>query len=330
MWALLNRTAFAASRNWTRDRTGAHWWVVAVKATYRIDAAGRLVLAEEQPPPLLAPETGADGQSLRVDSDLLAVKATTDINVVAHAHAPNGRPATVVHVALRAGPIDKQLVVHGERVYTDGVAGAAQPFQRRELGYALAFGGSDLGDPNPRHHRVDERNPVGRGFAVRAASLQGKPAHAIEYPSGDPARRGPAGFGPIAPGWLPRRALAGTYDARWERTKKPLLPDDYQPDFAQSSPVDQRPERPLVGGERVELRNLSPEGLLRFELPRVALRFTTHIGEARQRSPQVLTGLILEPELRRVALVWQTAVRVVAADADYLDATEIVEERPGR
>ena len=33
MWALRNHTPFAADRNWTRDKDGHHWWIVAIRAT---------------------------------------------------------------------------------------------------------------------------------------------------------------------------------------------------------------------------------------------------------------------------------------------------------
>jgi len=103
MWALKNQTPYAAERNWTRDKHGVHWWLVAVKATFDIAPSGRLTLADEQPPPVLAPEyLGEPGRSsLRHDSELLAVKPNTDILVHAHAHAPGGKPAPTVPVALR-------------------------------------------------------------------------------------------------------------------------------------------------------------------------------------------------------------------------------------
>ena len=64
MWALRNRTGYAAERNWTRDRDGVHWWVVAVRATFEIGAGGRLAPAGEQPPPVLAPvHFGEPGRS---------------------------------------------------------------------------------------------------------------------------------------------------------------------------------------------------------------------------------------------------------------------------
>lgn len=268
MWALRSRTGFAAERNWTRDRDGIHWWVVAVRATFDVGAGGRLGLAERQPPPTLAPvyfgEPGAS--SLRYDSDLLAVKPGTDVVVHAQAHAPGGHAAPTVPVAVRVGALEKRLIVHGDRVYYRGTAGltttAPRPFTMRPIRYEQAYGGRDFSDPDSRQHRIDERNPVGRGFAVRVATLINQPAHVIEYPDGDPAQRGPAGFGPIDASWMPRRTLAGTYDQRWSDSKKPLLPDDYDPRYALCAPSDQQTAQPLVGGARVVLTNLTPEGSL--------------------------------------------------------------------
>ncbi|GHG81750.1 DUF2169 domain-containing protein [Comamonas sp. JC664] len=336
MWALKNRTVYAAERNWTRDKEGVHWWLVAVKATFDITLGGRLRLADEQPPPVLMPEYfGAPGQSsLRKDSDLLAVKPGTEVLLDACAHSPRGKPVETVPVSLRLGPLHKVLHVHGPRTYSRGLLGTSmsrpQPFTTAPIRYESAFGGADASDSDPGKHRLDERNPIGRGFATRHAHLAGKPAHTIEYPNGDPAARGPAGFGPLDAAWMPRRKLAGTYDSRWERTKKPLLPDDYDPAFALSAPLDQRLEGALSGGERVELVNLTPGGALRFELPRIALGFTTHVARRSEEHGARLTTVLVEPDAMRLSLVWQGSLRVPAPDADYLDETEIVELREGQ
>ncbi|MDC0715841.1 DUF2169 family type VI secretion system accessory protein [Nannocystis bainbridge] len=330
MWALDNRTGYAAARNWARDKDGVHWWIVAVKATFDVSPQGRAVLADVQPEPVLAPEYFGDpgASSLRHDSDLLAPKPGTDVLAIAHAHAPGGRPATAVPVTLRVGALTKQLRVHGERTYDSLGVGlsAPEPFSTAPIRYEYAFGGFDTADPDPARQRMDERNPVGRGFVRRSLTRAGQLAHAIEYPDGDPADAGPAGFGPVDPSWSPRRQLAGTYDARWEQTRRPLLPADYDPEFAMSAPADQRAAGPVLG-ERVELHNMTPEGILRVEVPRVALAFTTRFGARRQEQPSRLTALILEPEERRLSLVWQSCLRVAAPDADYLDVTEIREHR---
>jgi hypothetical protein len=126
---------------------------------------------------------------------------------------------------------------------------------------------------------------------------------------------------------MPRRGLAGTYDQRWSQSKKPLLPDDYDPRFAMCAPADQQLAQPLVGGERVALTNLTREGSLAFELPRIALAFSSRFGRRREEHGPRLATVLIEPEERRLSLVWQSALRVSSAQADYLDETEIVESR---
>jgi len=328
MWTLFNHTPYGADRNWTRDKDGVHWWIVAVRATFDITPTGELRLAEEQVPPLLAPEYFGDAarSSLRYDSDLLAIKPSTDVLLVASAHAPGGRPASAVPVSLRVGNIQKQLVVHGERVYRGNgqSTSSPSPFVTRPIRYELAFGGMDLSDPDPAKQRIDERNPVGRGIA---AQVNDRPAHSIEYPNGNASSAGPAGFGPIDPAWMPRRALAGTYDDRWAKNKAPLLPDDYDPAYALSSPVDQRPAKSLVGGERVELINLTPQGRLAFEVPRISLEFRSLFGPRREpHLTSLISTLLIEPDERRLSVVWQTTMRVAAPEVDYLDGTEIFEK----
>jgi hypothetical protein len=336
MWALRNLTPYAADRNWTRDKDGHHWWIVAIRATFDLGADGRPTPAEEQLPPLLAPEYfGEPGKtSLRYDSDLLAPKPATDVLLVANAHAPGGRPAATVPVGLRVGAIQKQLLVHGERFYrstpTGMLVSAPQPFTTRPIRYELAYGGIDVADPDPRNHRFDARNPIGRGLAVEPRRLVDQPAHSIEYANRDPAQSGPAGFGPIDPAWQPRLALAGTYDEGWARSKKPLLPDDFDPAYALSSPADQRLPQPLVGGERVDLVNMTPQGRLVFDLPMLAFACTSRFGARREPHAAQLATVLVEPDAARLSLVWQSRLRVPAPEADYLDETEIVQTGSGR
>lgn len=334
MWALDNRTAYAAERSWTRDRHGVHHWLVAVQASFDVALDGRLRLADEQPPPPLEPEHRGDPAttSLRRESELLMAKPGTDVLVEAHAHAPGGRPARSVDVALRvADVLEKRLVVHGTRVYTRGLAGLTPssplPFTRAPIEYEWAYGGTDLSDPDPSRRRIDPRNPVGKGVASDPARLVDRPAHAVEYPDGDPARRGPAGFGPISCSWSPRRELAGTYDERWSATRRPLLPADYDERHALAAPVDQRLPAPLRGGERIELLHLTPEGALRLELPTIRLALVTRF--AGRRTPEehgaALATVHVFAEERRLVLVWQGALRVAAPLADLLDATTVRE-----
>ena len=328
MWCLDNRTPLAAERNWIRDKDGVHWWLVAIAATYDIDDRGGLELADEQLPPLLAPEYFGDaGQSsLRRDSDLLEAKPGTDVIVHGSALAPGGRPAESVPVTLRLGSIDKRVVVFGERVYYEGAVGqtttSPTPFVEQPIRYESAFGGGDVSDPDASKWKLDERNPVGRGFAGKDANT---PAHTIEYASGRPNATGPAGFGPIDRGWLPRRPLAGTYDAGWIESRKPLLPTDYDPAFGLSAPADQRSPVPLLGGERMAVSNMTPEGMLVVELPRKRFALSTRFGTKEHEHGAHLTTVLLETEERRLSLVWQSALRVRSPEVDHLDETTIEE-----
>lgn len=156
------------------------------------------------------------------------------------------------------------------------------PFVHHPIRYERAFGGKDLADRDPTKHRIDTRNPIDRGFATKKAHLLNQLVHAIEYPKGDPQKVGPAGYGPIDSFWSPRIRYAGTYDAAWEKSKKPLLPDDYDERFALCAPADQRTQRPLHGGERVECINLTPQGRLVVELPKIDLAYTTFVDTRRE------------------------------------------------
>jgi hypothetical protein len=332
MWALSNRTPYAAERNWIRDKQGATHWLVAVKATFDVAPDGRLKLADEQPAPLLAPEHRGDPAktSLRLDSDLLAIKPGTDILVDACAHAPKGRPAPMVPVSLRVGEIEKTLLVHGTRVYYRGTVGLTTtnpiPFTSQPIHYEWAYGGTDTSHDDPRKHRIDARNPVGKGLATDIKRLEKQPAHTIEYPRGNPEKVGPAGFGPLCSYWSPRLERGGTYDQRWEKTKKPLLPDDYDERSALAAPDDQRPAKPLRGGETVTLVNMSPAGALRFDLPKIFLTFRTLFGRRSEEHRSTLTTVFVDAESAKLSLVWQSSLRVLPRQVDYLDETIIGEK----
>jgi hypothetical protein len=231
---------------------------------------------------------------------------------------------------LRVGvAIDKTVLVHGDRVYRRtgiGVGPSAPvPFTTRPIRYEWAFGGSDTSDPDRSVHRIDTRNPVGRGVAIRAKNLIDQPAHAIEYPRGEPAQSGPAGFGPIDRAWSPRRELAGTFDARWMSSKRPLLPDDYDPAYALCAPADQRIGGFLHGGETIELVNMTPDGLLRFAMPSRYLSFRSRFGSRYRAHSGQLATVHIDAQEFRLHLIWQSALEVAARDADYLDETQVVE-----
>lgn len=332
MWALTNKTAYAAERNWVRDKSGMHHWVVAVRATFDVSPEGRIQLADVQPPPALAPcYRGEPGlSSLRWDSDLLYVKTITDVVADITAHAPKGKQCRAVDVSIRVGPIRKKLLVHGPRTYSKYggrvVPGPSQPFDVANIVYEAAYGGWDTTSEDSREHRMCMENPIGRGFALRSDALVGRPAPTIEYRGKGSDSVSPAGFGPVDTTWTPRRERAGTYDEAWARRKKPLLPDDYDDLYASCAPADQQVHTMLRGGEPVELLGLTDEGVLRFTLPSVRLDFSTRFGRKRVAHEGALATVLLLSD-RRFSLIWQTSLSVASRDGDYLDET-VISEKP--
>jgi hypothetical protein len=331
MWDLDNLTPYACERNWLRDKSGAHQWLVAVKATFVL-ADGELLLTEDQPAPLLQPTWRGDPatSSLLVDSDLLATKPGTDVVLDSRAFAPGGRPTKVVDVSLSIARRLKTLRVWGPRTYTRGLLGLStsesQPFTDQPIHYEWAFGGLDLSPGDPGKGRIDERNPVGRGVAASSQDLLGRPAHTIDHAHDERAGTSPAGFGPISYSWMPRRARAGTYDARWEASRKPLLPDDYDERFGSCAPDDQWCAEPFTGGELVRMVNMTPDGELAFGIPRIPLSFETVFRTGPIRHSAKLSTVFIVPHKRLVSLVWQSALRVPIRDVDYLEFTTVAED----
>lgn len=337
MWTLVNRTPYAADRTWVQDPDGTKRWVVVVKATFGIHTDGRLTLADEQLPPLLAPEYhGVDGaSSLRYEADLVPPKPGTDVVLVGHAYAPGGRPATHVPVALGVGSQRKILAVTGDRVWKRSLVGtvvpsAPVPFLRLPLVYERAYGGHDACSSDPEAQRMFAENPVGIGHVAHRASLLGRLVANVEQPGATPGSPRAAGFGAICSHWSPRRELAGTYDARWAATRRPLLPEDFDPRFHLCAPQDQQHVPHLRGGVPIELVNLTLGGVLRFDLPKIWLRFRTRLrsphGERRQEHRAKLHTVVLEPEHPRVLMVWHTSLACHDRADELQDTT--IEEKP--
>ncbi len=328
MWLLHNTTPYAAERAWVRDKNGLHHWITAIKGTFSIRENGDVVLAEVQEAPRDLPLYWGDpgASSLRYEVDLGPMKVNTDVLVNASAYA-NG--ASQVAVTFRLGSLHKSLVVYGERYFgrTMGVPTIrdAEPFSSKPIRYESAWGGTDRRDPRREAH--DPRNPIGRGLVTARAHLDGQAAPTIVYPRGNFAEQEPAGFGAIASYWSPRRELGGTYDDAWRTSKFPLLPDDYDDAYTLCAPTDQRPPSYLRGGELVELVNMTPNGGMRFSLPKLAFGLTTEFGPRREEHHARLVSIVIEPDDRRLLMTWQSSLAVHASEAAYLDRTRIREKR---
>ncbi|KIG19048.1 putative exported protein [Enhygromyxa salina] len=337
-----NRTPFEATHLLTPDGQGGEAVLLVVKATFEIGADGRPQLVPDPAPIRLCDEFIGDPSlgSPLADTDLALFKPRVDVVVVgAQAHAPRGRPIDKLFVELHVGHPDgvqsseaahdagqaqliKSLLVTGDRVWVDDQPGEPLPFVSMPLGWERAYGGTVRGRDGELD--LDQRNPLGIGWA---GARSGDPAVLSELPNvEDPAstmvRRQtacvPAGFGVVSRAWLPRRALAGTFDIGWQRRRWPLLPHDHDPACNQSVAADQQLER-FVGGEPVRLVNLTPEGEWLFRLPH--LDVPIHAIRAIRASRAIRAGQLervglrvdtieIDPERRRLSLTGRVALPV--------------------
>jgi hypothetical protein len=303
MWNLVNLTPFAAERCFARDLDGVEYFVVAIKATFDLRADGSLQVAGTQQPIAYAPvyRGEATASSLVTDLDLVLGKPAADVLVRGHVHAPDS--ARELLVELRVGAHSKTLVAFGlrrwEKTWNGWRITPPEPFTRVPLVYEEAFGGPD-----------DLRNPVGRGLVTTPLPGADTPLPALELADGRITswleRPQPAGFGPLAPHWSPRRELAGTFDDTWRRERMPLPPLDADPRRLQSAPADQH--HSLTGGEAIQLRNCTPSGLLRFTLPRVQFQVRSQFGAAWvDHCPEIRT-VEVDADAGRLVVVWHSAL----------------------
>lgn len=337
MLQLQNTTPFKANITVIPDRAGIDTLYVVVKATLQIRP--KLSLADEQAPVVLADTYHGDpaASSLKAPSELHIGKPGTDVLLVGSAWAPAGRPARQTHVSVAVAERQATLLVSGDRVWRDGRPSDPQPFESMPLVWERAFGGS--------HRRgetllSEERNPVGCGFAGEPPAadqkdqpppdLEGQPLPNIEHPEAPLQQAGqksaPVCLAPIAASWLPRRAFAGTYDERWQRSRAPYLPDDFDPRFLQCAPPEFAFDRYLKGGEPVRVSGASPDGPIAFTIPDPRLVVAVTIAGSTEEPPAHLETLWIEPDQNRVCFTWRAAV---PCDRRVLKVEKIVVSRAG-
>jgi len=318
MLQLENKTPFEVAAHLFPDPQAVDTLYVAVKATFTLSP--RLEVAPRQVPIWEADEYVAEpGQSsIRYPSEAHPAKPATDVIFVGSAHAPDGTPVEQLTASLQVRELARQLCVSGDRVWTGSWVGPAftppEPFETMPLVWERAFGGVHVVDAAAGKVYAEERNPVGCGFRGKRgrSELKGQPLPNIEDPqqlvssAGDKSE--PMGLGCIAPAWLPRRSYAGTYDEAWQKTRAPYLPLDFDPRFFNCAPPALVCRGHLTGGEPVELRNLSPRGLLQFVIPTCVFKLCIDVA-GRRESPELrMETLLLEPDDDRFAITWRAAL----------------------
>ncbi|WP_086931504.1 DUF2169 family type VI secretion system accessory protein [Agarilytica rhodophyticola] len=249
-----------------------------IKATFDISPDGKLKFAEKQMPVDLAGKYTADPEtsSYLVEPETAFIKLTTDVVIIGDAISSRG-PVQHLLVDIHVGDLHKQMAVFGDRHWIKQTIGyemsRTTPFETMPLTYENAFGGWDRRHDDLAKQGFEARNTVGKGYfrtdVEHTDALM--PLPNIENPnaliSDIKDKPEPVGCGFTLPHWQPRAALAGTYDENWQKTRSPLLPEDFNRAYFNAASPGFIASQYLSGKEQVVIKNMTPEGHLQFQLP---------------------------------------------------------------
>lgn len=309
------------------DQHGYEHVLTVAKATFDIQPDGRCTLARQQHPMTLSDEHYGDPavSSIRYECDFALRKPRADVIVNGSAYARESTPTTEVTVGIAIGPIRKVARVVGDRIWVRSLLhgyqpSEPQPFTTIPLIYERAFGGVDARGDDVRTHGHEIRNLVGVGYFARGGfGIYGTPLPNLEHPEhplrSPTDRPAPIGFGYVSRNWAPRYTYAGTYDQAWKDHQFPYLPEDFSEQYFQGAPQDQQCPY-LQGGERVVLLNMTPEGRIAFDLPRLEVPMRLVLRSGHRSLEPNLDTVIVEPDARRCMLVWRASTRLTGKLTD--------------
>jgi hypothetical protein len=326
-----NTTRFAVAPVFIADETLRPVVVVVVKATFAFGHNGAVELVEEQVPVNLGGEPWSDEpiSSQKYEPEVALLKLATDVALVGHARPPTVN-ATEVDVGIKVGPVRKVARVFGDRYWmlVNGEARRSRtgPFAVPiPLAWERSFGGRDELHSTPEKVSLEPRNPVGTGFGRPLSKEQ----EVLKLPNiEDPANLisaygqtvTPCGFGFISPNWEPRASFAGTYDARWDASRKPLLPLDFDRRFFNAAAPGLVAPGYLRGDEEVVVMNTTAAERLAFRLPgvqpprcRVVLR-----GPRDTELAMNLDTVIVNTDEQRLFLLWRAFTFVGSGPHDVV------------
>jgi hypothetical protein len=271
------------------DQNGELDCVVAVRATFMHKQDSALKFCDEQEAFQWTDTYEGDPHAsiLLRQTDLTPQKLGTDVTFLGTSFAPGGQEAKSWTCGIQVGPVKKTLAIHGERHWhpifrtskaplmarpkkpalEDWRLGVAKPASSMSIDWTRAFGGAVPGTGDPDRGvpaDVEPSNPIGCGIVdtscrdellrLRAPSVTAPEDKELNWRT----KYEPQGFGLVSPWWRARQRHAGTYDARWQQDRHPLLPEDFDPRFWQCGHPDLIAYPHLAGGESFQLTNLHP------------------------------------------------------------------------
>jgi hypothetical protein len=321
---LQNLTPFAAMARPSIDRNAVDVLLICVAARFLLPPPN--VQHDDPPeasavqaPPVMADEYwGApDRTSLKREGQATYYRPCTDVHVLGHAWAPEGRPVQTMAAGIEIADRRTVAVITGDRVWERGFSGGLvpsppMPFETMPLVWERAFGGRLSEDDQSAAYET--RNPVGVGMYASAERALGKRLPNIEHPQQQLTsihdRPTPVGFGPIARHWSPRREYGGTYNDQWVRTRAPFWPLDFDERFFCAAPASLQFTPHLRGGERVRLAGFHPEGIHDFPLPTYRFVADSAFKNTSDTRRLVLDAITFEPDDHAFTMIWRTAVPV--------------------
>lgn len=318
----LNLTPYRCALAFAQDARGLDVAVALLKATYSCDPDGEVtpLSGEAALPVFLGDQHYGDPvtSSLQYASDVAWTKRGTDVAVNGHAYG-RGNAATLA--SLRVGTVAKTVRVSGPRVLARvqgrAVVVGPRPFDKIPLRYEHSYGGT--GEDREGRPAPYPANPVGVGFSKRGEQLV---LPSFEDPAAPMQKPGvelvPVGFGFIPPGWTQRSRFAGTFDDTWFNEVRPLFPRDFDERYLNAVPPDQVTASKLVGGERVELKSLSPDvETLSFEVPTLELEAVFRVKGSATPVHMEVDTLLIEPDEHRFSLTFRGS-HAMREDIRYL------------
>ena len=311
-----NQSGLAFDSLFLSSEAGVPVFVPLLQATCAILSDGRVGLFSKQPPVNVAGEWHGDPalSSLKLEPQIAFMKLATDVVLLGHAY-PSRPGGAEGQIGIRVGPVQKVASVWGDRRLVGRVGARitpAEPFERILLVYERCFGGWDRRHENVNRHRCEARNPVGLGF--RDPGLG--PEDEVVLPNfEDPGRPysgygdtpPPTGFGFVQASWHPRSQYAGTYDEVWEKTRKPLVPTDFNRSFFNGASPGLIAPGYLEGNEEVVVIGATLEGRVAFSLPGFAppVCLVQVRGSSDVTLQTMLDTVVVDMDARALTMIWR-------------------------
>lgn len=300
LWEIEAHPSLSIKGRFECDENGNTMWVLVAKSAWMWINKGWV----EHPHPEIYDTPiylGEEGFSaLKHDSEFQCYKKNTDVIVYGKARSKGKRPIKVHQCRLLVdGHIDKTLFVYGSRHWIEHAgtvtASVSSPFIESDIDYTHALGG-------------DERNRLGGGAANTKKDLLAQCVPCVFYPkenwNANNKNMRVAGFGALPPFFMERLKWAGTFDADWEKERRPLFPEDFDRRFYQNVPEDQQCKGILSGGERIILSGFSHDEPLSFRIPKTRVMAEIKKGEEKSQEDMRIHTVFIDTESGIISITY--------------------------